>query len=133
AWQRSDEAPAYWFGHGLGYTDWAYESVDVSAGSGNDSVATVDVELRNAGGRVGREVVQVYLAPATPDPDRPARWLAGFAAVSAGPGESVRTSISLPRRTAEIWNDGWTLVPGAYRVEVGRSVADIRLTAPLDL
>jgi beta-glucosidase len=39
----------------------------------------------------------------------------------------------VPRRAAEVWDDGWALVPGSYRVEVGRSAADIRVTALLAL
>ncbi|GGU57265.1 hypothetical protein GCM10010211_22580 [Streptomyces albospinus] len=129
AWQRSAAAPAYAFGHGLGYTDWAYESLDTTPDS-------VRVRLRNTGRRPGREVVQIYLAPtagADPGaPERPARWLAGFAAVEAGPGESAETEIPLPGRAFEIWSepDGrWRRIPGVYTVEAAHSSDDIRLTA----
>ncbi|MEU6710651.1 hypothetical protein ABZ897_04145 [Nonomuraea sp. NPDC046802] len=27
AWEQSGRAPAYWFGHGLGYTTWSYDSI----------------------------------------------------------------------------------------------------------
>lgn len=30
AWLRTGRAPVYWFGHGLGYTDWNFESLDRS-------------------------------------------------------------------------------------------------------
>jgi beta-glucosidase len=146
AWQRGGPEPAYWFGHGLGYTDWAYDAVEVDAvevdavelgtvrsKDGGDALARVTVTVRNVGRNPGREVVQVYLASTATEPTRPARWLAGFATVLAEPGESRRTSLVVPRRAAEVWDDGWELVPGRYRVEVGRSVADIRLSAKLDL
>jgi beta-glucosidase len=29
AWRRAGAEPAYWFGHGLGYTTWSYESLTV--------------------------------------------------------------------------------------------------------
>ncbi|MFE6688204.1 beta-glucosidase [Streptomyces sp. NPDC057743] len=128
AWQRTTVAPAYPFGHGLGYTDWEYECVDTTPDS-------VRVRVRNTGDRAGREVVQIYLAPTgdTSDaPERPARWLAGFATVEAGPGESAETEIPLPGRAFEIWSEpdgGWRRIPGAYAVEVGRSSTDLRLTA----
>ncbi len=63
AWERAGREPSYPFGHGLGYTDWAYESIEVEG-------TTVKVRVRNAGSRPGREVVQVYLGPAEPDPLR---------------------------------------------------------------
>ncbi|RNG32484.1 glycoside hydrolase family 3 C-terminal domain-containing protein, partial [Streptomyces botrytidirepellens] len=146
AWERQEgAAPAYWFGHGLGYTDWAYEAVDFtpagdSAGGSADGSAgelgTITVRVRNVGSRPGREVVQLYLAPqadsAATAEDRPARCLAGFAAAEAGPGETAEVAIPVRRRAAEIWDeeaDAWRLVPGAYTAEAGRSVADLRLTA----
>ncbi|QLH21515.1 glycoside hydrolase family 3 C-terminal domain-containing protein [Streptomyces sp. Rer75] len=149
AWERQEgAAPAYWFGHGLGYTDWAYEAVDFTpAGdptgdSADDSaggLGTITVRVRNVGPRPGREVVQLYLAPQADDSvlaagDRPARCLAGFAAAEAGPGETAEVAIPVRRRAAEIWDeeaDAWRLVPGAYTAEAGRSVADLRLTAPV--
>ena len=134
AWQRGGSAPAYWFGHGLGYTDWAYETIDVStSGTPDGALATVTVGIRNVGERPGAEVVQVYLASDGTGPERPARWLAGFTSVSAEPGDLVHATITVPRRSAEIWTDRWTLVPGDYRVDVGRSVADVRLSAPLEV
>ncbi|MFC9058669.1 glycoside hydrolase family 3 C-terminal domain-containing protein, partial [Streptomyces sp. NPDC057074] len=66
AWDRAARTPAYPFGHGLGYTEWTYESAHVDG-------TTVTVRLRNTGDRPGREVVQVYLAPVEPGPGRPAR------------------------------------------------------------
>ncbi|MYT28343.1 MULTISPECIES: glycoside hydrolase family 3 C-terminal domain-containing protein [unclassified Streptomyces] len=128
AWQRIPTAPAYPFGHGLGYTRWAYDSLDTTPDS-------VRVRLRNTGDRPGREVVQVYLAPAGDTaglPERPVRWLAGFTTVEAGPGESVEAEIPLPGRAFEIWSEpdgGWRRVPGTYTVEAAHSSADIRLTA----
>ncbi|MFH8679594.1 beta-glucosidase [Streptomyces lydicus] len=127
-WRTPAAAPAYPFGHGLGYTEWEYESLDTTPDS-------VRVRLRNAGERPGREVVQIYLAPtadAAPDaPERPDRWLAGFAVVEAGPGESAETEIPLPDRAFAVWDEdgGWRRVKGVYTVEAAHSVADRRLTA----
>jgi len=72
--------------------------------------------------------VQLYAAPLTPDPDRPVRWLAGFAVVEADPGESVAAVIDVPARTYEIWDGGWRAVPGEYVLEAGRSYGDRRLS-----
>ncbi|GCD37869.1 beta-glucosidase [Streptomyces chrestomyceticus JCM 4735] len=135
AWQRrareeAGPAPAYPFGHGLGYTDWSYESLEATP-------ARARVRVRNTGTRPGREVVQVYLAPldrvAGPAPaDRPDRWLAGFATVEAAPGETAEAEIVLPRRAFEIWDEAAgarRFVDGTYAIEAARSVADRRLAA----
>ncbi|MEV7191322.1 glycoside hydrolase family 3 C-terminal domain-containing protein [Streptomyces sp. NPDC093510] len=127
AWEKAGATPSYAFGHGLGYTDWTYESLTVEG-------ATATVRVRNSGDRAGREVVQIYLAPSAADPDRPAQWLAGFAGAEAAPGESVEVSVELPRRAFETWDEGansWTYRTGSYEVRAGRSVADRRLTETL--
>src|SRR6202050_2419813 len=57
--------PQFPFGHGLGYTTWAYESLQVATpelAAGED--LGVVVTVRNTGSRAGREVVQAYLAAA---------------------------------------------------------------------
>lgn len=137
AWEKAGATPAYAFGHGLGYTEWAYESAEFERGEGEgEALGTLTVRVRNTGSRPGREIVQVYLAPASDAVERPARWLAGFASVQAGPGESAEVVVELPRRAAEVWDEadgGWLLVPGHYEVEAGRSLADLRVSAPLDL
>ncbi|MFF7173483.1 beta-glucosidase [Streptomyces pseudovenezuelae] len=129
AWEKEGRTPAYPFGHGLGYTDWTYESVEVRG-------TAVRVRLRNSGARAGREVVQVYLAPAEPDAERPARRLAGFAGAEAGPGESVEVTVEIPRRAFEIWDEktsSWAYVKGSYEIQVGRSIGDRRLTATINV
>ncbi|MER6217155.1 glycoside hydrolase family 3 C-terminal domain-containing protein [Streptomyces sp. NPDC001674] len=129
AYEAHGVRPAYPFGHGLGYTDWAYESLEATAES-------VRVRLTNTGPRPGREVVQVYLAPVADPVERPASWLAGFAGVEAGPGESVEVDIPLPGRAFEVWDEeayGWRRIGGGYEVRAGHSYADIRLTATLHL
>ncbi|MEV5975878.1 glycoside hydrolase family 3 C-terminal domain-containing protein [Streptomyces sp. NPDC052114] len=128
AWEKAGATPSYAFGHGLGYTDWTYESMTVEG-------TAVTVRVRNSGARTGREVVQVYLAPADADAtDRPARRLAGFAGVEAAPGESVEVTVELPRRAFETWDEttgSWTYRSGRYEIEAGRSLTDRRLTETL--
>ncbi|MFC8507505.1 beta-glucosidase [Streptomyces sp. NPDC057131] len=129
AWDRAGAAPAYPFGHGLGYTTWTYDSLVVTPDSAT-------VRLTNTGERTGREVVQIYLAPVADRVERPARWLAAFASVEAAAGESVEVTVELPRRAFEIWDEeknAWTLVTGGYEVLAAHSLADARLTASLEI
>jgi beta-glucosidase len=136
AWERAagpagsgtEPAPAYCFGHGLGYTRWTYEALAVEPGSADDgTLATARVRLRNTGRRTGREVVQLYLR----SPDEPRR-LVGFTTVAAAPGEAVDAVVPVPLRAARIWDeaaDGWRVVPGPLTLEAAHSLADVRLTA----
>lgn len=129
AWERARRTSAYPFGHGLGYTAWTYESLDVDG-------ATARIRLRNTGERPGRGVVQIHVRPAEPDPARPARRLAGFASAEAGPGESVEGTVALPRRAFETWDEtanAWACVKGSYEIAAGGSITDRRPTAAINV
>ncbi|MFE1396992.1 family 78 glycoside hydrolase catalytic domain [Nocardiopsis dassonvillei] len=127
-------AVRYPFGHGLGYTTFAYESFEART-TGVDS-ATASVTVRNTGDRPGAEVVQVYVAPAPSRVRRPVRELVGFAKVRLEPGEAATVKIPLGRRAFAHWDvtaDRWWVEPGTYTVELGRSSADIVDARPIDL
>jgi beta-glucosidase len=121
AWLRADVAPAYAFGHGLGYTTWSW---DAAENDGEDVVVTVT----NIGPRAGKQVVQVYAERADSTVDRPVRWLVGFAVVRAAAGETVTVHVPVPERRLAYWNDGWVLEPGVFALRAGGSVADLALT-----
>ncbi|MCH0543480.1 glycoside hydrolase family 3 C-terminal domain-containing protein, partial [Streptomyces sp. MUM 203J] len=129
AWDRAGTAPAYPFGHGLGYTTWEYESLEVTP-------TFARVTVRNTGRRPGRETVQLYVAPRADLAERPARLLVGFATVQARPGETAEAEIRLAPRTFDIWDETsgeWTGVPGVYDFHAGSSLTDRRLTVALEL
>ncbi|MEU8460942.1 glycoside hydrolase family 3 C-terminal domain-containing protein [Streptomyces sp. NPDC029003] len=133
AWLRSGAAPAYWLGHGLGYTTWEFEGIGrpepVPGGY------EVPVRLRNTGGRHGREVVQLHLARPGSAVERPARWLAGWAAVEADPGAAVTARVRIPLRALEHWSArtrGWELEPGRFTLLAGRTAGDLPLRSVLD-
>jgi beta-glucosidase len=134
AWARAAAAPAFPFGHGLGYTSWEYLELEAPAAVAAGEEATVRVRLRNRGRRPGREVVQAYLSRDASAVERPALWLAGFAAVHAGPGEQVSAELRLAPRAFQHWSAttrSWEGEPGGYRLRVGRSATDHPLTADL--
>ncbi|WP_436522681.1 beta-glucosidase family protein [Actinoplanes sp. HUAS TT8] len=117
--------PLYAFGSGLGYTNWTY--TDISA-----SVTEAVVTLTNTGERPGREIVQIYLSAEESLVERPTRWLAGFAAVEAAPGETVTVRIPLPERAFQVWDDGWRTLTGRYTVIAAHALDDPRRTVEID-
>ncbi|MFG2684088.1 glycoside hydrolase family 3 C-terminal domain-containing protein [Streptomyces sp. NPDC048392] len=135
-WLRHQRTPAYWFGHGLGYTTWAYEELTVPPVTRAGEDLTVRVRVRNTGARAGREVVQVYLARPASVLDRPARWLAGYAAVRASPGKTVTATVRVPARSLCHWSvaeHAWRTETGRCRVLAGRSAGDVPLVADLEV
>jgi beta-glucosidase len=138
--------PQFPFGHGLGYTTWAYESLraatpELAAGEGLGLVVTV----RNTGSRAGREVIQAYLAAPqakedraakTGDGPRPPRELAAFASVSVPPGASADVVLQVPAMAFARWDSaagGWVWPTGRFTLHVGRSSRDLRLSTTVQL
>jgi beta-glucosidase len=138
SWDRDGLVPAFPFGHGLGWTQWAYESVTLPKSSvsatqpspaGGDGL-TLTVKLANTGSRAGREVVQVHLEPPQDGIDRPVRLLAGFTTVHAEAGAHVTAEVQVAARAFQVWEtetQTWRTPPGRYRLHVGRSSRDLRL------
>ncbi|MEU6127173.1 glycoside hydrolase family 3 C-terminal domain-containing protein, partial [Streptomyces sp. NPDC047123] len=136
AWLRAGRTPAYWFGHGLGYTTWAYERAEAPAVVRAGDDFGVRVRLRNTGGRTGREVVQAYLSRPGSAVERPVLWLAGHTAVTAAPGETVEAVVRVPGRAPRHWSTAagaWRTEPGRFTVRVGRSAGDLPLAVDVDL
>lgn len=124
--------PAFPFGHGESYTEFAYEGLGVQARTGVE----VSFTLRNIGSRTGAEVVQVYIAPAAgvvPSPC-PVQWLAGFAKIELEPGEERQVVLRLDETAFRKWDASlhrWRVYPGEYEIRVASSSRDIRLAASI--
>lgn len=111
---REEKSPLFPFGHGLSYTSFTGEALEIVAGEQLIARAT----LRNTGPRAGTEVAQIYLAGAN---GRPMRRLAGFARVELQPGEAKTVEIPLEWRVIADWGDGgWEVAPGTYRFVLAR-------------
>jgi beta-glucosidase len=129
AYDRDEREPLYPFGHGLGYTTWEYVGIE-SAGdvtAGEDVI--MRVRVRNTGTRRGREVCQVYASRPDGALQRPPRWLVGFAAVEADPGQEVTAEATVSARSLAHWDVGshsWAVEPGTYLLSAGRSSRDLR-------
>ncbi|MEU2951983.1 glycoside hydrolase family 3 C-terminal domain-containing protein [Streptomyces xanthochromogenes] len=136
AWLRAGRTPAYWFGHGLGFTTWDYEELggpsEVEAGESFG----VRVRVRNTGARPGREVVQVYLARPGGAVEYPQRWLAGYAAVHARAGQTVTAVVRVPARALRHWDaraGQWRTEAGFFRVLAGPSAGHVPLSLEVEL
>ncbi len=126
-WLRDGAGPALPFGSGLGYTTWRFDGLSV-LGDGADAVARVT--LTNTGPRHGTQTVQLYLSRPDSALERPVRWLAGFARVSADPGDMVTVDVRVPRRQFAHWSPAdhsWAYEPGRFEVLAGDSVASTPL------
>ncbi|WP_158850227.1 glycoside hydrolase family 3 protein [Saccharothrix deserti] len=116
--------PLFWFGHGLGYTEWGYGDAALTT---DGHIRSVRVEVTNTGDRAGREVVQVYWRPE----GEPVR-LIGWAGVDLEPGRTARVDVPCDGRVQRRWVDGaWQSLPLGGEVLVARGLGDIRVTLPV--
>ncbi|MRG59765.1 glycosyl hydrolase [Agromyces sp. CFH 90414] len=144
----------YAFGHGLSYTSFAYEGLEVvrgdadggaggAGGAGGDGAAgrvVVRFTVRNTGSRAGVEVPQVYVGPG---PSASSPWssvfharvqLAASTRLRLEPGEATSVELAIDPRALEYYSVAagrWVRPAGEVVVEVGASVADIRLTGTI--
>jgi beta-glucosidase len=122
--------PLFPFGHGLSYTTFEYSDLRIAPAeidAGDSLVVTCTV--RNAGGRAGDEVVQLYLRDILASVARPVMELRGFSRVRLAPGESRDVAFTLGPRDLQMLDAAmrWIVEPGAFRVMIGASSEDIRL------
>lgn len=135
-----DVEPAFPFGHGESYTEFAYEGLEVKANEGASTEGPLEFDvsftLRNIGPRIGAEVAQVYIAPASEvvPPPCPVQWLAGFAKIELEPGGERQVVLHLDETAFRKWDASlhrWRVYPGEYEVRVASSSRDVRLTASI--
>lgn len=124
--------PLFPFGHGLSYTEFRYDSLNVVArGRATDADVALEVRLRvtNTGSRAGSEVVQLYLRDVLTSVAQPLIALKGFTRVQLAAGESKVLRFTLTREHLQLLNEEmqWVVEPGTFRVMVGASSRDIRL------
>jgi beta-glucosidase len=131
AWDRGGHEPAYFFGHGLGYTTWNLESLSVEQPTGEFAGLTASVAVRNSGVRRGKAVVQLYLGRhSISSVDRPVRWLAGFACAWVEPGATAVVAVPISSRSFAHWNGvTWTVEPGEWCLHAGLSERDLHAHA----
>ena len=117
------------FGFGLSYTSFSYSDLKVS-----EKEATFT--LTNTGKVDGAEVAQLYVHAVKPTVYRPNKELKGFKKVFLKAGESKTVTIPLDDKAFRYWNsvtNRFEIDGGAYEIQIGASVEDIRLAAMLNV
>ena len=112
------------FGFGLSYTSFAYSDLNVTD-------KEVSFTLANTGRMDGAEVAQLYVSKPSSEVFRPAKELKGFQKVFLKAGERKTVSIPLDDKAFRYFNvktNRFETEGGEYRIMVGASAADIRLT-----
>ncbi|REK55966.1 MAG: glycosyl hydrolase [Thermobacillus sp.] len=123
--------PLFPFGHGLSYTTFAYEKIEIDRARMSDGeTAEVRVTIANTGERAGKEIVQLYVRDRESSVIRPVKELKGFAKVELQPGERKTVTFRLGKRAFAYYEPAirdWRVESGEFDILVGASSRDIRL------
>ncbi len=133
-----DPTPAYWFGHGLGYSEFSWGGLAASGAefaTSADGGLTLSLEVRNTGERAGADVVQLYLHDPVASVVRPVRRLIAYARVELAAGEAATVTFLVPADLASFTGrEGRRIVePGRLDFELGRSAGEIVLSHTAEL
>ena len=125
--------PQFEFGHGLSYTSFAYNNLNVKNANGK---ATVTLMLKNTGKVAGAEVVQLYVKEDKPTVERPEKELKAFSKVFLKAGEEKLITLQLNEDAFQYFDAvkmKWVHNPGKYKLLIGSSSRDIRRTTEVNL
>ena len=128
-----DPTPAFPFGHGLSYTEFAWSDAEGPAQWPVDGAVTVGITVRNTGSRTGTETVQLYLHDPVAQTTRPVVRLVGFARVALEPGEQARVTFDVSADLASFTGVRGTRIvePGDVELRFGRSSGEATAVVPL--
>jgi beta-glucosidase len=126
--------PLFPFGHGLSYTSFRYDNLQVASAPSATGTAQVTFDVTNTGPRAGAEVAQLYVgAPPNNYAGEPPNQLRGYDRVLLRPGQTQHVSLQVDSRAVSYWDaasHGWRVENGCHPVRVGSSSRDIRLLSP---
>ena len=116
---------AFPFGHGLSYTTF---ELAADAPTVAEDEVTVRATVRNAGGRPGKAVAQLYVAPPRGALERPAHMLVGFEKTKLlAPGEAQALTLTARLGDFAAFDEArgaWVLEAGDYAFSVGQSLVE---------
>lgn len=123
----TDNSARYPFGHGLSYTQFALDRLQLSDPALRwDESVTITARLSNKGRRRGSETVQLYIRDRVASRTRPIREFKKMERVTLEPGESRAVRFTLARADLEFVGAGNRRLaePGVFDVWVGQSSED---------
>jgi beta-glucosidase len=113
--------PLYPFGHGLSYTRFHYDGLELPSELEAGRELVVHARVTNVGKQASDEVAQVYVSRRPREPRAPLRALAAFDRIHLAAGESARITLRLPPEAFAVVTQSGAREyrPGVYDVSIG--------------
>ncbi|RZK38717.1 MAG: beta-glucosidase [Pedobacter sp.] len=121
----------YPFGYGLSYTTFSYANLIVTPEKGkNQTSISVSVDVTNTGKVKGDEIIQLYLKDMVTSVTTYESVLRGFERITLEPRQTKTVSFILNPDHLSLLDQhmNWTVEPGTFKVLIGASSEDIKLT-----
>jgi beta-glucosidase len=121
--------PLFPFGHGLSYTTFKYENLQLpcTTAAGHNDIVNVKVDVTNTGMVDGDEVSFLFVSyPNTKAMRRSDKELKGFTRTTIKAQQKVTVTIPLRIQDLKYWdsaNGKWAIESGAVQITVGESAA----------
>ena len=133
-YQRNSIEPLFCFGHGLSYTNFNYQNLEVA--TDGDFNVSCKFDVQNIGDIAGLETAQCYVSFVAPLPQEPLMTLQGFVKEEIGVNEIKKLEIKLGPRNFSNWSvdtNTWQIRGGTYKILIGSSSEKILLEASINL
>ena len=117
-----DMTPLYSFGHGLSYSDFVYESLELSASEMTaDDKVKVSITVHNNSDVAGKETVMLYMRDVFASSARPMQQLLAFDKVYFEAGERKTVEFTIDEPMLRFWNNEHKKVsePGEFEISTG--------------
>lgn len=127
-YEKDGIEPLFPFGHGLSYAAFTYSGLEIQK---EEDGFTLSFMIKNESDMTAKETVQVYAGQISPSVERPIKELVNFEKVELRAKEKKRVTLSVSKKDLSFYDEAtadFKFESGEYRVAVGASSRDIRLT-----
>jgi len=114
--------PLYSFGHGLSYSNFAYEELKLSSETMKaDDEIKVSITVYNDSNVAGKETVMLYMRDVVASTARPVQQLIGFKKVEFKPYERKIVEFSITTENLKFWNadNRFVFEDGEFEISTG--------------
>lgn len=131
------QKPLFPFGFGLSYTHFEFSNLIMQPEEINATGKIyLSVNVKNTGKMKGDEVVQLYVRDEHSNLVTPIKELEGFKRITLNPGETKKVHFVLSTSQLAFYHNNlkqWVVNPGMYKIMIGSSSDDIKVTNELKI
>ncbi|MFT4204563.1 MAG: glycoside hydrolase family 3 N-terminal domain-containing protein [Chitinophagaceae bacterium] len=133
---EEEATPIYSFGYGLSYTHFSYSNLQLISTKIHGKIAiNIGFTVTNDGMVDGDEVPQVYIHQRYASVVHPVKQLRAFSRIHLKAGESRTILFSIGEEQLQTWgiDEKWSVEPGEYEIQIGKSSDNIQLQETMRL